>query len=126
MANTYEDLAVALVPVGLVIWQPGESPQDLPHIALEPTGISIVPGARVGFETCNVVIRYELGVGNPGAFDELNASTYHALALLLGSRFPVDPDIALNGNANTEPPTFSYTIPVTFAGRDICPPTEQE
>ena len=119
---TYAELVAALEPVGLPITLPGEEAKALPCITLEPTGISLIDGARVGFENVNVVVRYELGKGNPYQFAELNAAAYHCLQLLLGSRFSVALDIPLTGNANTEPPSFAYTLEVTFQGLDICPP----
>ena len=121
---TYTELADALAPVGLPVRMPGASDTALPCITLEPTGITIIDGARVGFETCNVVVRFPLSEGNQSQFDNANVAAYAALAVLLGSRFPVDPDIPLVGNAQTEPPSFAYQIAVTFAGRDICPTNE--
>jgi len=120
---SYAELAAALEPVGLPITMPGEEAKALPCITLEPTSISLIDGARVGFENVNVMVRYELGKGNAHQFAELNAAAYHVLQLLLGSRFPVAVDIPLIGNANTEPPSFAYQLEVTFQGLDICPPS---
>ena len=124
--STYAELAAALTPVGLSVRLPGDFDTALPCITLEPVGISIVDGARVGFEECNVVVRHPLAEGNAGQSDTANEAVYAALGVLLGSRFPVDPDIPLTGNADTTPPSFAYTITVTFAGRDICPTTPEE
>jgi hypothetical protein len=118
---TYTDLRDLLAPIGLPVQMPGAPDVALPAITLEPTGISMLPGIRVGWETANVAIRYPLSHNNANQFDNLNADTYHVLRILIGSEFLVESDVPLFGDSDLNPPSFRYQVSVTFPGaHDVC------
>ena len=126
---TYDDLVTMLEPVGLPVVPPGVAGVALPHIALEPTAISILPGLRVGWEDTNIVIRYPLNANDVSTFEDLNATTYTVLATLLGSKVTVADTIELLGEADAQYPAVKYVIDARFPGpHDICgtTPTPQE
>ena len=81
---TYEDLVTLLEQSGLPVVPPGVTGVALPHVAIEPTAISILPGLRVGFEDTNIVIRYPLNANDVSTFNDLNTTTYGVLRALLG------------------------------------------
>ena len=118
---TYTELADLLKPIGLPIQLPGAPDTALPNITLEPTGISMLPGVRVGWETANISIRYPLSQNNANQFDKLNENTYRVLQILMGTEYLIDANVPLFGDSDLNPPSFHYQISVTFPGaHDVC------
>ena len=111
-----------LAPIGLPVVAPGSPDRALPCISLEPTGIDLQAGIRVGWERCNVVVRYPLGDGNAHQFELLNTTTYATIAALLGTRYLLDTSMPLLAEPDSSNPAIKYVIGVTFPGLEVCGP----
>ena len=124
--SSYADLIVQLAVVELPVVAPGAPDKALPCISIEPTSIGIESGQRVGWERCNVVVRYPLAENNSFQFERLNASTYAAIRALIGTRFLLDAETPLFGEADAQTPMMKYVIGVTFASdHSVCPPANE-
>ena len=124
---TYTELAALIeAGTGLPCVLPGAQLKAFPCVTLEPTGITLRDGLRVGFENANVVVRYPLAQGDEFQFEQLNTAAYDVLSALIGTRVLVGDFIELVGDPNGTTPNIGYVFNATFPGIDFCPPPPPE